>query len=402
MLRAMANAGRKHLDLGALRDGRAVAILAVVALGVATPLVARLTFPGWVDASALAQVRLLARMGGLFVLAGAYPAVLVLVRLGLTDVSVYQHRALLRLYPVFCNIFQVLVALDGFLLVVWPERFALPSLWADLLLAVVGVGLVPAVLHHQSWLAGFDPHVVLSARGALEGAGLLPSTRTPLDTLDYRVLQLVAHSGSDVSAVMINDMAIGARDLNLRLRKLVALGYLDVVDEQHGPQLTLTSLGTDTLALPVSLFTWRTNDLELLQELASARLALEESQPQKVVVACARCCERLLRGLLEAHEPPVTSVGGKDVGRATLGELVGACRQHRLIGRFEDNIFSALNERRKKIHALQDEHPIDDQDAFILYTLTEIAARALLTQSPRAAAQPLAAGEDVQAERTTG
>jgi len=396
----MANAGRKHLELGALRDRRAVVILAGVALGVAAPLVARLTFPGWVTASALAQVRLLVRMGGLFVLAGAYPAVLVLVRLGLTDVSVYQHRASLRLYPVFCSLFQVLVALDGFLLVVWPERFSLPSFWADLLLTGVAMGLLPAVLHQQSWLVGFDPREVLSARSELGEARTLPSTRTPLDTLDYRVLQLVAQSGSDVAAVMINDMAIGARDLNLRLRKLVALGFLDVVDEQHGPQLTLTSQGTDTLALPVSLFTWRTDDLELLQELASARLALEERQPQKVVVACARCCERMLRGLLAAHEPPVTSVGGKDVGRATLGELVGACRQYQLIGRFEDNIFSALNERRKKIHALQDERPIDDQDAFILYTLTEIAARALLTQPVRPTAQPLAAGEGGQSDPT--
>lgn len=396
----MGNAGRKHLDLGSLRDKRAAAILTVVALGVSTPLVARLTFPGWVEASSLAQVRLLTRLAGLFVLAGAYPAVLVLVRLGITDVSVYQHRALLRLYPVFCNVFQVLVALDGFLLVVWPERFALPAFWADLLLSVVSVGLIPAVLHHQSWLAGFDPQVVLSARGALDGAGPLLSTRTPLDTLDYRVLQLVAQSGSDVSTVMINDMAIGVRDLNLRLRKLVALGYLDVVDEHHGPQLTLTSMGTDTLALPVSLFTWQTHDLELLQELASARLALEERQAQKVVVACARCCERMLRGLLAAHEPPITTAGGKDVGRATLGDLVGACRQHGLIGRFEDNIFSALNERRKKIHALQDERPIDDQDAFILYTLTEIAARALLTPTPRAATPPLAEGGGVQSGRS--
>jgi hypothetical protein len=396
----MANAGRKHLELGALRDRRAAIILAVVALGLATPVVARLTFPGWVEASTLAQVRLLVRLGGLFVLAGAYLSVLVLVRLGLTDVSVSQHRAGIRLYPFFCSLFQVLVVLDGFLLVAWPERFALPSLWADLLLDGVGVVLLPLVLHQQSWLVSFDPRVVLSARSELGEARGLPSTRTPLDTLDYRVLQLVAQSGSDVAAVMINDMAIGARDLTLRLRKLVALGYLDVVDEQHGPQLTLTALGTDTLALPVSLFTWQTDDLELLQELASARLALEERQPQKVVVACARCCERMLRGLLAAHEPPVTSVGNKDVGRATLGELVGACRQYRLIGRFEDNIFSALNERRKKIHALQEERPIDDQDAFILFTLTEIAARALLTQSPRAEAPPLAAGEGGQSEPT--
>ena len=48
--------------------------------------------------------------------------------------------------------------------------------------------------------------------------------------------------------------------------------------------------------------------------------------------------------------------------------------------RFEDGIFSAINERRKKIHALEGESPIDDQDAFVIYTLTEIVARDLMTR----------------------
>jgi hypothetical protein len=174
---------------------------------------------------------------------------------------------------------------------------------------------------------------------------------------------------------MINDMGIGYRDLMLRLQKLVALGYLHLIDEMHGPQVVLTTLGTDTLALPISLFTWDTGDRELLSELANARLALEGREPQKVVVACARSCERMLRGLLSTVEPKVTHIGPKELSKATLGELVGACRQYKLIGRFEDAIFSAINERRKKIHALEGEAPINDQDAFVLYTLTEIAAR---------------------------
>lgn len=92
------------------------------------------------------------------------------------------------------------------------------------------------------------------------------------------------------------------------------------------------------------------------------------------------------QGLLSSVDPPEKQVGGKEVSKATLGELVGACRQHKRIGRFEDNIFSALNERRKKIHALTDEKPIDDHYAFVLYTLTEIAARSVLGREQEAKA----------------
>jgi len=70
-------------------------------------------------------------------------------------------------------------------------------------------------------------------------------------------------------------------------------------------------------------------------------------------------------------------IGHKKLGSATLGELVGACRQHKLIGKFDDYELSAINERRKKIHDLQDESSINENDAFFLFVLTEIAARNL-------------------------
>ncbi len=365
-------------DLAALRDRRALAMMPVVVFGAMLPFVARATESLWMDASPVAKARLLVRLCVSFVLLGCYPLVLVLVRLGVTDVTASQHRWLLRVYPAVTTLWQSLVALDAFVLIAWPRLVSMPSFAADLTISIAACGLIPFVQHHMTFFYGFDVGTLLRARALLGKEPKL--ARAPLDTLDYKVLQLIARSGSDVANVMINDMGIGFRDLMLRLAKLVALGYLHVVKELHGPQVVLSTLATDTLALPISLFTWDTDDRELLGELASARLSLEAREPQKVVVACARSCERLLRGGLATVEPRITHVGNKELSKATLGELVGACRQHRIIGRFEDGIFSAINERRKKIHALEGEAPIDDQDAFVLYTLTEIVARDLLTR----------------------
>lgn len=358
-------------------------MLPVIILGASLPFLARLAEPLWITAGSVAVFRLFVRLCVSFLLLACFPAVLFLVRLGATDVTASQHRMILRVYPVLTTAWQSIVALDGLVLVAYPRLVALPSFALDVGLSVAAAALIPLILHHQTYFFGFDVDALKKARSMLGEAPELArhvELRAPLDTLDYRVLQLVAKSGSDVANVMINDMGIGFRDLMLRLSKLVALGYLHVVEEMHGPQVVLTTLATDTLALPVSLFTWDTDDRELLAELAQARLSLEAREAQKVVVACARSCERLLRGGLALIEPKVTHIGTKEISKATLGDLVGACRQYKIIGRFEDGIFSAINERRKKIHALDGEAPIDDQDAFVLYTLTEIVARDLLTR----------------------
>jgi hypothetical protein len=272
---------------------------------------------------------------------------------------------------------QCLVAIDGFLLVAWPEKFALPIFVMDLGLSIFSAVSLPFILHHKAWFYGFDPQKLLDARTSLQHSPI-GAAPTPIDTLDYRVLQLLARSGSDVANVMINDIGVGDRDLMLRLAKLTALGYVELVSEMHGSQVVLTTQATDTLALPISLFVWNTDDKETLAELAAARMSLEGREPQKVVVACARLCETMLKKLIATVEPKVTHVGGKELVKATLGELVQAARQNKLIGKFEDSLFSAINERRKKIHAREGEAPIDDSDAFALYTLTEMVAREVL------------------------
>jgi hypothetical protein len=302
------------------------------------------------------------------------------VRVGIGSITVEQHRALLRIHPVVYSGCMFLAVIDGFFLVAWPEKVALPSFALDIGISLAAAAAVPFLWGFQFWCYGLDSAPLLRARATLAGADVDATVARPLDTLDYRLLQLIAASGGDPLLVMINDMGIDRRDLMLRLAKLTALRYVDLSDEMHGQKLVLTTAATDALALPVALFAWNTDDGELLRELATARLALADRQPQKVVVACARACERILRGLMLRNVPDVKQIGPKDVVKATLGELVGACRQHRLIGKFEDNVLSAVNERRKKIHALEGEAPIDDQDAFFVYTLTEIAARALVAR----------------------
>ncbi|MDI1446068.1 hypothetical protein [Polyangium sp. 6x1] len=379
------SARRPLADLSPLKDRHFLSMLPVILLAVALPFVARALEPLWIDASALAQARFFARLCVVFLLLACFPAVLILIRLGATDVTAGQHRTLLAIYPALTSVWQSVVALDGLVLVAWPAKMALPSFAFDVTLSVFSAALIPFVLHHQAWFYGFDADALRRAREVLRSESIEGATR-PLDTLDYRVLQLVGKNGSDIATVMINDVGLGHRDLMLRLQKLVALGYLELVEEMHGPQVVLTTLATDTLALPVSLFTWDTDDRETLRELASARLSLEAREPQRVVVACARLAETMLKRMLSKVTPAVTQVGGKDIGKATLGELVQACRQHKRIGKFEDSVFGAINERRKKIHARDHEKPIDDQDAFVIYTLTEIVAREVLRRGDEAPA----------------
>ncbi len=375
--RSLFQGPKSRIDFDALGDRRFLAMLPMVLFALSLPFIARALEPAWINATDIAKFRMFARFCVSFVLLGCYPAVLVLVRLGIAEVRSGEHRMLLAVYPALTTTWQCVVAIDGFLLVAWTDKFSLPIFPMDLGLSIFSAAALPFILHHKAWFYGFEPKKLLDARMALENAPIGGSP-TPIDTLDYRVLQLLARSGSDVANVMINDIGVGHRDLMLRLAKLTALGYIELVSELHGSQVVLTTQATDTLALPISLFVWNTDDKATLAELASARLSLEAREPQKVVVACARLCEAMLKRLISKIEPKVTHVGGKELSKATLGELVQVARQHKRIGKFEDSLFSAINERRKKIHSREGEAPIDDSDAFALYTLTEMVAREVL------------------------
>jgi hypothetical protein len=309
--------------------------------------------------------------------------VLLLTRIGLSHLPASTHRTCLYLFPTVASMWQLGLAVDFFFLIAIPARVALPSLPADLALSILSAASVPFLWRSEPWWHGFEPAELRGARQALPGAFEADSPRSLIDTLDYRILQLVAASGGNTIAVMVNDAGIDHREMRLRLCKLCALGYIYLVEDMHGARLTLTPFATDTLALPISLFVWENSDPEALRELAAARLALENDQAQKTVVICARCVERLLRIHLERHAPDLTEYGHKPIERITLGELIAACRAAKAFGRFEDNVFSALNERRKKIHAIAGEGAIDNLDGFIMYTLTEIGARVLLGSRSR-------------------
>ncbi len=336
-----------RLDVQAFQDRRAWIILPLIALAFVLPIALGLTvLPGL--SGALPRARLLIRLGGLFLLVFGYPCALTMIRLGITNISAAEHRFLLGTYPVLAFFWQGLMGLDGMLVIILQAQLGVGPLPLDLALTVGSFALLPVMLHEQAWFYGYDATRLSLASSALDEVDASSSLASPLDTLDYRVLQLVAQAGGDPLRIMINDVGLGYRNLLVRLQKLVALRYLDAIEEMHGPQLVLTTQATDTLALPVALFVWDVEDPSILRELAEARLALESRQPQKVVVDCARLCERFLRGLLARHAPDLTMVGGKSLGKATLGELVGAARQRHLVERFDENILGAINERRKR------------------------------------------------------
>lgn len=346
-----------RFQLNAFRDQRAVAVLAMIVLGaVLTPLLGILV--GGQIEGFLPRVRFYGRLAGIFMLCGVLPAAMATIRAGITNISAPQHRTSLRAYPLAVTGWQILMTLDGLFLIMLPDLLAIGPLALDAVLTLAAFATPALLWHNQAWFYGFQPRELLSGARDYEEFGMA-SSESPLDTLDYRVLRLVADAGGDPLPIMVNDIGVGYYDLLLRLKKLVVLRYIDALELMHGPQLVLTTKATDMLALPVSLFAWELDEPDLLRGLAEARLALEQGENQKVVVECARLSERILRRSLQRDAPDVTKIGGKTIEKATLGELIQANRNDGRLGRFEENVLAAINERRKKIHAIEELGPIN-------------------------------------------
>src|SRR4051794_30519212 len=178
------DARTSRVDVAAMRDRRALLMLPVIAGACALPFVTRAAESLWIDGSAIAQWRLFIRLAMTFLLCACYPATLFLVRIGLTDVTASQHRALLRAYPTLTTAWQSLVALDGFVLVAAPRYVSLPNFAFDVALSVASAVLIPFIMHHQTFFFGFDAEVLRRARGMLTKAPELAHARAPLDTLD--------------------------------------------------------------------------------------------------------------------------------------------------------------------------------------------------------------------------
>ena len=369
----------RRLDIEALLDIRASGVLLVTLAALSAPVICYFFQSETEALDPIPKVRLLARVAALFLFFGVMNFVAVTTRIGVTTLTAFQHQFALRVHLLGAFLFSLVLALDFALLLALPNRLSIGDLRYDAGLSVLYLVSIPLTFRYQEWFFGFDSRVLKQACRSYQSMDLQSEFQDvqPIDTLDFRVLQLVAAAGGDPLKVMISTTGVGFQEMMHRLRKLCLVGYLEVRSEIHGANISLTVSGTDALALPVALFVWNSDDRELLRDLALARVALEGSQPQQVVVACARISERLLKGTLNRHVPDLEKIGHKPIGSATLGELVGACRQHKLFGKFDDYVFSAINERRKKIHDLQGDGAIDDNDAFLIYTLTEIAARSL-------------------------
>jgi len=132
----------RRRDLGALLDRRLLATLPFVALALSLPLWTRSYHDSWQTLADIPLARMHVRLVLAFALLGCFPAFFALVRIGVASITVQQHRALLRLHPLLYSSWMFLAVLDGFFLVAWPERVALPSFGLDLGISVVAAAAV--------------------------------------------------------------------------------------------------------------------------------------------------------------------------------------------------------------------------------------------------------------------
>jgi len=204
-----------------------------------------------------------------------------------------------------------------------------------------------------------------------------------LDSIDIRILQSVERSAGELSHVLLTGESIPEAQLIARLKKLVLLKYADFYRDRHLYRFSLTPQGLDVLNLPSSLFATSIDDLEVIRKLAEVKFLLGREKNTEVVVECAKLLERILRKRIQSAEPGLTNIGGKPFDRTTLGELTGYSTRCGLIDRFEDLVLNAINNLRsqKVVHAknqLSVGIPVDD--AFFVYTLTEVCLKSLFSR----------------------
>ena len=291
----------------------------------------------------------------------------------------------LRLIAVFRGVgisFLVLMVVDIMLVLSYGSRVAILGWWREVVIDVFLGWFVIDLMVYAFWLNAIDFEEfhtlsVESARAVVAGA---TSSFKLLDSIDLRILGAVERSGGDLAHVLLASESIAERELTARLKKLVLLRYVDFYRDWLIYRFSLTASGQDVLNLPSSLFATTIDDPDVIRNLAEIKFLLSREQNAEVVVACTKLLERVLRQRIKAGDPELASIGGKPFERATLGELIGQASRQGALARFEDHILNAINNLRSQrvVHAAQDGPTrVGVDDAFFVYTLTELSLKAL-------------------------
>ncbi len=306
-------------------------------------------------------------------------------KFGISLLGRLEHLRLIALFRFFGFAYNFLLVLDVLLLSAYGEHISVIRPWQEALINVFLGWLVTYLMIHAYWLNAldFEGFKELSQESLQT---VIPHTSTSfklLDSIDIRILQSVERSAGELSHVLLTGESIPEAQLIARLKKLVLLKYADFYRDRHLYRFSLTPQGLDVLNLPSSLFATSIDDLEVIRKLAEVKFLLGREKNTEVVVECAKLLERILRKRIQSAEPGLTNIGGKPFDRTTLGELTGYSTRCGLIDRFEDLVLNAINNLRsqKVVHAknqLSVGIPVDD--AFFVYTLTEVCLKSLFSR----------------------
>ncbi len=308
-----------------------------------------------------------------------------LKKFGAPLLSRAEHLRLIAAFRTIGISYLLLVVADILLVLSYGSHISILGRWRETAIDVFLAWFVIDIMVYSFWLNAIDFEAFrnLSVTSAAAVAAGATTSFKLLDSIDLRILGAVDRSGGELSHVLLANESIAERELTARLKKLVLLRYVDFYRDWLVHRFSLTAAGQDVLNLPSSLFATTIDDPEVIRSLAEIKFLLSREQNAEVVVACTKLLERVLKQRLRAADPALASIGGKPFDRATLGELVGHASRLGILARFEDHILNAINQLRSQrvVHAGEDGPTrVRVDDAFFVYTLTELGMKALFAE----------------------
>lgn len=198
-----------------------------------------------------------------------------------------------------------------------------------------------------------------------------------IDSIDYEILNSIKAYGGVLSKIEKELLKwTDVRDIRRRIAKLGYLGYLDVTKDR----IFITSEGLDVLNLPPVVFASRVEDREVLQKMAEIRAYIRRENTAGVISESSKLLEYVLKQEIKKSNrfsQEEFEKKWKPFHKATLGGLIAASREYKIINKFEDNVLSAFNELRKACIHLENGKMRTPkiEEAYFAFTLAEIFIR---------------------------
>ena len=199
-----------------------------------------------------------------------------------------------------------------------------------------------------------------------------------IDSVDWNILDAIKRYGGDLETIKNQLKWIDEHELENKINKLHMFNYV----KMDGYDIHLTSDALDALNLPPILFASTIDDKNVIKKLAEIKIIMRKEDANGVINESSKLLEWVLKKKMNNKFPDKDKIrSGKPIEAATLGDLIGEVREHKLINTFQDSILTAINDVRKSIHSKDEKiSNISLEKAYFVQSLTEIAIRSLYSQ----------------------